>query len=299
MGHEFWKHLNEEAILNVSGEPEENHPFHETQIDEFQEKDLNRYDYELQIFTKRRVVERNKVLASEHGKLFDPDSFITSRGGTGSLFAVGHYTDGAYQIRSILEMLRKELEGCDAPLAFSLGHSLSGGTGSGLGTLILTRLADEFTDVLRVSQSVFPSPGMAGDQNLAPFNSLCAFNMLAEFCDQVYLFDNSALNNCLSTYLRLEKPELKDLNRLLAYVQCHVTSPMRYPGKLASDLRKMGTNLIPFPRLKFLGLSQSPICFEFDLRNEVITFKLFFFFLKKKKKKNQLRTQNNLYTLCN
>ncbi|ETO28571.1 hypothetical protein RFI_08559 [Reticulomyxa filosa] len=167
-----------------------------------------------------------------------------------------------------MEILRRELESSECPLAFSVGHSLSGGTGSGLGTLILTRLCDEFPDILRVSSSIFPSPGMAGDQNLAPFNSLCAFNMLAEFCDQVYLYDNSALNRCLSRYLKMEKPQLKDLNRLFAYVQCHITSPMRYPGKLSSDLRKMGTNLLPFPRLKFLGLSQSPICFEFDLHKE-------------------------------
>ncbi|ETO01040.1 Tubulin, Beta family member (tbb-6), partial [Reticulomyxa filosa] len=84
MGYEFWKHLNEEAILNPFGEPDESHPFHDTQIGEFQEGDLSKYDYELQIFYKevtprKKYVPRclfvdleesciDKVIASEHGK---------------------------------------------------------------------------------------------------------------------------------------------------------------------------------------------------------------------------------------
>jgi tubulin beta len=45
---------------------------------------------------------------------------------------------------------------------------------------------------------------------------------------------------------------LGDLNRLVAEVMSGVTASLRFPGQLNSDLRKLGVNLIPFPRLHFL-----------------------------------------------
>ena len=38
-----------------------------------------------------------------------------------------------------------------------------------------------------------------------------------------------------------------------------ITASMRFPGELNSDLRGIGTNLIPFPRLHFLTCSQAPL----------------------------------------
>merc|ERR1719242_613257 len=38
-----------------------------------------------------------------------------------------------------------------------------------------------------------------------------------------------------------------------------ITASLRFSGKLNGDLRKMGTNLVPFPRLHFFLLAQSPL----------------------------------------
>lgn len=38
-----------------------------------------------------------------------------------------------------------------------------------------------------------------------------------------------------------------------------ITTPLRFPGQLNSDLRKLATNLIPFPRLHFLTTSYAPL----------------------------------------
>jgi tubulin beta len=49
-------------------------------------------------------------------------------------------------IDSIMDGLRKEAEGCESLQGFQLSHSLGGGTGSGLGTLILTKIREEYPD---------------------------------------------------------------------------------------------------------------------------------------------------------
>jgi tubulin beta len=49
-------------------------------------------------------------------------------------------------IDSIMDGLRKEAEACESLQGFQLSHSLGGGTGSGLGTLILSKIREEYPD---------------------------------------------------------------------------------------------------------------------------------------------------------
>merc|ERR1711933_267668 len=50
-----------------------------------------------------------------------------------------------------------------------------------------------------------------------------------------------------------------DLNYLIPCVMAGVTASLRFPGKLNGDLRKLGVNLVPFPRLHFFLVSQAPL----------------------------------------
>ncbi len=52
--------------------------------------------------------------------------------------------------------------------------------------------------------------------------------------------------------IRANVTDEADVNRLVAEVMSGVTASLRFPGQLNSDLRKLGVNLIPFPRLHFL-----------------------------------------------
>lgn len=44
------------------------------------------------------------------------------------------------------------------PQGFQLVHSLGGGTGSGMGTLLLTKIREEYPDRIMMTFSVVPSP---------------------------------------------------------------------------------------------------------------------------------------------
>lgn len=76
----------------------------------------------------------------------------------GNNWAKGHYTEGAELVDSVLDVIRKESEGCDCLQGFQLAHSLGGGTGSGMGTLLISKIREEYPDRIMNTFSVVPSP---------------------------------------------------------------------------------------------------------------------------------------------
>lgn len=60
-------------------------------------------------------------------------------------------TTGAELIDPILEIVRRQTEACDALQGFQLLHSIGGGTGAGLGSLLLSK----FREVVSLLISVF------------------------------------------------------------------------------------------------------------------------------------------------
>jgi tubulin beta len=79
----------------------------------------------------------DSVRSDTMGRLFNPSNFIFGQNGAGNNWAKGFYTEGAEIIDEAMDVVRKEAEGCDMLQGFQLAHSLGGGTGSGLGTLLL------------------------------------------------------------------------------------------------------------------------------------------------------------------
>merc|ERR1712216_1002162 len=55
------------------------------------------------------------------------------------------------------------------------------------------------------------------------------------------------------------EPKYKDLNWVISMTMSGITASLRFSGKLNGDLRKMGVNLVPFPRLHFFLLAQAPL----------------------------------------
>ena len=93
-----------------------------------------------------------------YGGIFRPDNFVFGQSGAGNNWAKGHYTEGAELVDSVLDVVRKEAEGCDCLQGFQLTHSLGGGTGSGMGTLLISKIREEYPDRIMNSYSVIPSP---------------------------------------------------------------------------------------------------------------------------------------------
>jgi hypothetical protein len=61
----------------------------------------------------------------------------------------------------IVEIIRKVAEECDLVHGFQLLHSVSGGAGGGLGSLLMDNIRQEYSDRIIKSYSIFPALTMS------------------------------------------------------------------------------------------------------------------------------------------
>ncbi|KAF4356958.1 hypothetical protein F8388_015934 [Cannabis sativa] len=192
----------------------------------------------------------DSIRSGPYGQIFRPDNFVFGQSGAGNNWAKGHYTEGAELIDSVLDVVRKEAENCDCLQGFQVCHSLGGGTGSGMGTLLISKIREEYPDRMMLTFSVFPSPKVS-DTVVEPYNATLSVHQLVENADECMVLDNEALYDICFRTLKLTTPSFGDLNHLISATMSGVTCCLRFPGQLNSDLRKLAVNLIPFPRLHF------------------------------------------------
>merc|ERR1739848_403959 len=200
----------------------------------------------------------DSVRSRPYGGIFRPDNFVFGQTGAGNNWDKGHYTEGAELIDSVLDVVRKESESCDCLQGFRVCHSIGGGTGAGMGTLLISKIREEYPDRIMCTFSVVPSPRVS-ETVVEPYNATLSVHQLVENADEVFCIDNEALYDICFRTLKLTTPTYGDLNHLVSAVMSGVTCCLRFPGQLNSDLRKLAVNLIPFPRLHFFLVGFSPL----------------------------------------
>ncbi|WAR54717.1 hypothetical protein PtB15_4B334 [Puccinia triticina] len=200
----------------------------------------------------------DSVRSGAFGSLFRPDNFVFGQSGAGNNWAKGHYTEGAELVDSVLDVVRKEAEGCDCLQGFQITHSLGGGTGAGMGTLLISKIREEFPDRMMATFSVVPSPKVS-DTVVEPYNATLSVHQLVENSDETFCIDNEALYDICFRTLKLATPTYGDLNHLVSIVMSGITTCLRFPGQLNSDLRKLAVNMVPFPRLHFFMVGFAPL----------------------------------------
>ncbi|KAE8133231.1 Tubulin/FtsZ, GTPase domain-containing protein [Aspergillus pseudotamarii] len=198
------------------------------------------------------------VRAGPFGQLFRPDNFVFGQSSAGNNWAKGHYTEGAELVDSVVDVVRREAESCDCLQGFQITHSLGGGTGSGMGTLLISKIREEFPDRMMATFSVAPSPKVS-DTVVEPYNATLSVHQLVEHSDETFCIDNEALYDICHRTLKLSSPSYGDLNHLVSAVMSGVTVSLRFPGQLNSDLRKLAVNMVPFPRLHFFMVGFAPL----------------------------------------
>jgi len=92
-----------------------------------------------------------------------------------------------------------------------------------------------------------------------PYNATLSVHQLIENGDEIMVIDNEALYNICSETLRIKDTTYDHLNNLISRAMSGITCCLRFPGQLNSDLRKIGVNLVPFPRLHFFMTGFAPL----------------------------------------
>jgi len=272
IGFEFWKKLCKEHGISPQGVLEE----HATEG--LDRKDVFFYQADDEHYIPRSVLMDleprviNNIMNSEYKKLYNPENIYLAKdgGGAGNNWASG-YSQGQQLYEDIFDIIDREADGSDSLEGFVLTHSIAGGTGSGMGSYILERLAERFPKKLVQTYSVFPNQENSSDLSSAvgvsdvvvqPYNSLLTLKRLTQSADCVVVLDNTALNRIAVDRLRIDTPSFSQINELVSTIMSVSTATLRYPSYMNNDLIGLIAPLIPTPKLHFLMTGYTPLTTE-------------------------------------
>jgi tubulin alpha len=198
------------------------------------------------------------VKNSKYAKIFHPKFLLPGKEDAANNFARGHYTVGKEMIDQINDRIRKLVANCDNVQGFVINHSVGGGTGSGLGALILERIAVDYRRKSKIGFELYPSPTISTCV-VEPYNALLTTHWLLDHTEVSMVLDNEAIYEICQKKLDVKRPSYENLNRLITKTISSMTASLRFGGELNVDLNEFQTNLVPFPRLHFMITSMAPV----------------------------------------
>ncbi|KAH7697134.1 gamma tubulin 2, partial [Aphelenchoides avenae] len=260
IGMEFWKTICAEHGIAPDGTlaKEEIRGADNKEVF-FYQADDNRYiPRSVLVDLEPRVI--NGIVGGEYGHLHNMENVFTSKdgGGAGNNWANGH-RQGSEVEEQIFDILDREAENADYLEGFMVSHSISGGTGSGLGSYMLERLKDRYSKQLIQTFSVFPNQGDEhSDVVVQPYNSILTLDRLIEHPDMVVVLDNGALNRLAADRMQEVTPSFETVNRMVSRIMASLTAPMRFNSPTYCRLSHLIAYLNPFPPMHFLQTAYTP-----------------------------------------
>ena len=163
---------------------------------------------------------------------------------------------GAKLYEEVFDIIDREADGSDSLEGFVLTHSIAGGTGSGMGSYILEKLAERYPKKLVQTYSVFPNQETSNDVQVMsnnvgvsdvvvqPYNSLLTLKRLAKSADCTVVLDNTALNRIAVDRLRIENPSFSQINELVSTIMSVSTTTLRYPSYMNNGMKTQLSTII-------------------------------------------------------
>jgi tubulin alpha len=190
--------------------------------------------------------------------MYHPEFLVNGKEDAANNFARGHYTVGKEQMDIVNDRVRKLVDNSENVQGVIVQHSVGGGTGSGMGMLILERLAVDFRKKSKIGFELYPSPNIS-TCIVEPYNGLLSTHWLLDHTDVSLVLDNEALYTICQQKLDIKKPSYEHLNKIIAKVVSSMTAALRFDGELNVDMNEFQTNLVPFPRLHFMTTGLAPV----------------------------------------
>ena len=182
-----------------------------------------------------------------HKNLLSPINLICRESDAADNFAIGYHSKGKEIIDTINESIRNMMESCNNCQGFVLNHSMNGGTGSGLGSLILDQLYENYQKKCRFTCSIYDSQRCS---NMSKYNSVLAMDHMIEKADISLLFDNHKIHDIHRNTLQLKAPLHSNYNELITKVMSDLTATSRFA--INDTLHSIQMDMCPFQRLHFL-----------------------------------------------
>ena len=177
----------------------------------------------------------DEVRTGTYRQLFHPEQLISGKEDAANNFARGHYTIGKEIVDLCLDRVRKLADQCTGLQGFLVFNAVGGGTGSGLGSLLLERLSVDYGKKSKLGFTVYPSPQIS-TAVVEPYNSVLSTHSLLEHTDVAVILDNEAIYDICRRNLDIERPTYTNLNRLIAQIISSLTASLRFDGALNVDV---------------------------------------------------------------
>jgi len=198
------------------------------------------------------------VRNGKYNQMFHPEFLLNGKEDAANNFARGHYTVGKEILDQVNDRLRKLVDNSQNVQGFIINHAVGGGTGSGLGALILERIAVDYRKKSKIGFEIYPAPNIS-TCIVEPYNAMLSTHWLLDHTEVSIMLDNEAIYGICQKQLDIKRPSYADLNSIISKVVSSMTAALRFDGELNVDLGEFQTNLVPFPRLHFMTTGLAPV----------------------------------------
>ncbi|KAF9597911.1 hypothetical protein IFM89_022281 [Coptis chinensis] len=207
------------------------------------------------IFVDLEPTVIDEVRTRTYRQLFHPEQLISGKEDAANNFARGHYTVGKEIVDLYLDRVRKLADNCTGLQGFLVFNAVGGGTGSGLGSLLLERLSVDYGKKSKFGFSIYPSPQVS-TAVVEPYNSVLSTHSLLEHTDVAVLLDNEAIYDICRKSLDIERPTYTKLNRLISQVILSLTTSLSFSFFYYSPAA-IALLITPLPLLNFIGTTDT------------------------------------------
>jgi tubulin alpha len=257
MGQAVWRQYNAEHLIDGAGKRDAGAPA-DTNFKVFYEEAGSGQFVPRNISVDLEPNVIDDVRNSDIASMFHPEFLLAGKEDAANNFARGHYTVGKEIIDKVSDRLRKLVDKCDNVQGFVINHAVGGGTGSGLGALVLERMAVDYRKKSKLGFEIYPSPNLSTCV-VEPYNAMLSTHWLLDHTEVSLVLDNEAIYELCQKNLTIKRPSYENLNRLICKVISSMTASLRFEGEMNVDLNEFQTNLVPFPRLHFMTTGMAPV----------------------------------------
>eukprot|EP01084_Bolivina_argentea_P038148 70555_1 len=258
LGSQIWEQYNAEHNINLQGNRYQNDDQDTSFLNFYEHDDSDIFKARtLMIDSEPNIIENVKT--SRFSNIYHTDCLLSHNDGSGGCFTRGRYFIGDQMMDTINERLRKMVENCDHIQGFIMNHSVAGGTGSGLGTLILEQINIEYDKKNTIGYHIFPFNNNYSNNYLEPYNSVLTTSHLCENINISLLFDNRQIFNICRNKLHIQQPTYSQINGYISKLISSITYGLRFQQDIDYNLQEMMLSTVPFDRLQFLISSLSPL----------------------------------------
>merc|ERR1712038_480197 len=124
---------------------------------------------------------------------------------------------------TVNDRLRKLCDNSQNVQGFIMTHAVGGGTGSGLGALILERIAVDYRKKSKIGFEIYRAPNMS-TCIVEPYNAMLSTHWLLDHTEVSIVLDNEAIYAIVNKQLNVDQPSYMELNQVIAKVISSMTA---------------------------------------------------------------------------